>query len=667
MGFFSNIAVNLFKGIFHSSIRNRLIFSFTGFTLACVIIVSVMISMFAQRSVKESIEDNLKAIRDSKTDELQNIFDGYWMSINSIAQSKTIQDAVINYEDLVLEQGLNIATDNELNFQKYVALKEQNKIEFAEISEQYQISNFSIITTSGFVLVQSEPDYFLGKNLKNGAAKNTNLANCFNKGQQEVYFEDLHYSTEHKRLTAYMCIPILSKYERSGHGRNDLLGILAIEVDWKKMMILVSFRSGLGETGEIYIVGDDKMLRTDTLNAVTEYNIINSFTSDMKINTQATQDLFDNNMDEGIAEIKNYVGNNVLSAYKKVKVLGRKWAVIVEKQTKEAFATMYNLQYFVLIFILVLFVLVVFVARLLGNSISVPILDAAKLLDRMGQQDFNVRVDDISLNRKDEIGTITRAIQKICDSVSEAMAKIKLSSSELISATKEVSKIAHQISEGTNQQSVSFKELASSTNVNASSANEANEVAQVTASSAEQTRANMQKTIEAMNSIETSSTQISKSVDFITDIAEQTNLLALNAAIEAARAGEHGRGFAVVADEIRKLAESSGQSANEITQLVESSLKEVSQGVKISKDAGESLQSIITDIGKIAEQLSFIAASVQQEAAAMEENSAITESNSQSAETLSSIVEQLTKQTNGFQELVGIFRVKHSGKDDITV
>ncbi len=212
------------------------------------------------------------------------------------------------------------------------------------------------------------------------------------------------------------------------------------------------------------------------------------------------------------------------------------------------------------------------------------------------------------------------------------------------------------------QMSASIEELTRSIEAVKTDAGEADTVAKQTSRLAEQGGSAVQKSIEAMELIRTSSQQIGEIIQVISEIASQTNLLALNAAIEAARAGEHGMGFAVVADEVRKLAERSNQAAGEITSLIKESSERVEEGATLSEETGKSLKEIIQGVETTAKKISQIAAATMEQAtnahevsSAIENVAAVTEETAAGSEEMASSSEQLGAQAGTLRQLVGHF------------
>ncbi|MCA9400442.1 MAG: methyl-accepting chemotaxis protein, partial [Candidatus Omnitrophica bacterium] len=309
----------------------------------------------------------------------------------------------------------------------------------------------------------------------------------------------------------------------------------------------------------------------------------------------------------------------------------------------------HTLRLTIVISIVVSVVIAIILAMVILSGVVKPTQELSEVMRKIAQGDFTQK---IKLSSKDEIGRMATDVNSMVDSLSQVIMEVKSSSDQLKSATDEISNTSQQISDGAQQQSASFEELSSSVQANATNANSANESSQETAAATQQVGEDMDNVIEAMASIEKSSKLIGDTVAIITDIADQTNLLALNAAIEAARAGEHGKGFAVVADEVRKLAERSSNSAKEIIELIKDSNKEVNTGADLSRAAGDRLKIIVEKIAKIARQIQSITNATQEQAATMEENTSITESNAAASEELAASAEQMASQAESLSQLV---------------
>ena len=176
--------------------------------------------------------------------------------------------------------------------------------------------------------------------------------------------------------------------------------------------------------------------------------------------------------------------------------------------------------------------------------------------------------------------------------------------------TSEV-QLEKRIATGAAEMHVQTRKLVESVNAIAKNSCVAAELAQNSSSAAQSGFDALQKSIAAIGSIQTSSSRVSEIVNVIGDIANQTNLLAFNAAIEAARAGEHGVGFSVVADEVRKLAERSSVAASEIAKLIEESAQHVDKGAEVSREASRSFEGIMSGVARTSESVAEIAESAE--------------------------------------------------------
>ena len=177
----------------------------------------------------------------------------------------------------------------------------------------------------------------------------------------------------------------------------------------------------------------------------------------------------------------------------------------------------------------------------------------------------------------------------------------------------------------------------------------------------------MQQMIQAMSDISNCSSEIGKIMKIIEDIAFQTNILALNAAVEAARAGAAGKGFAVVADEVRNLASKSTEASENISALIENTLKVVENGTQIADDTAQSLIQAVNDvtemtgiIGQISEASSVQADSIAQITMGIDQISSVVQTNSATAEESAAASEELSSQSQFMKSLVGRFKLKGS-------
>lgn len=294
--------------------------------------------------------------------------------------------------------------------------------------------------------------------------------------------------------------------------------------------------------------------------------------------------------------------------------------------------------------------------------------EKAMLAERVAAGDISGEVRLAS--PQDRLGL---ALQKMTDDLNNILDQIRCACDQITTGSSEVSDSSQALSQGATESAssleeiaASMNELASQTKLNADNASQASQLAEQSHSAADRGNQQMQQMVTAMGEINAAGQNISKIIKVIDEIAFQTNLLALNAAVEAARAGQHGKGFAVVAEEVRNLAARSAKAASETAVLIEGSVQKAENGASIADRTAEGLNEIVEGITKVTDLVSDIAAASNEQAQGISQVNVglsqidqVTQQNTASAEEGAAASEELNGQAMQLRDLVSHFKLRN--------
>ena len=294
------------------------------------------------------------------------------------------------------------------------------------------------------------------------------------------------------------------------------------------------------------------------------------------------------------------------------------------------------------------------------KDFSAYIKDIERFLSELSEGNLNVTSD---LEYHGDYKKIREALTKIRGNLKTTISGIKEVSEQVASGSGALSSSAQLLAHNTSEEAATLEEISSMTNdiqtnvgKNAGATIEASEVLKNIVATVETGSAKMAEMKESMDEIQRSSEEIEKIVKMIDDIAFQTNILSLNAAVEAARAGAAGKGFAVVADEVRNLAAKSAEAAKNTMQLVEMSSRSVKVGGELTNETDASLKEIHSSIGQFADLMAGITEASKEQEGAIKQITLGIEQLANAVQSNSATAEESASSTNELNRLAGTLK-----------
>ncbi len=600
------------------TIASRLLFWFLAISLIPCAILTTITARIASQSLQDSVRNNLNQIAANKADELEI----YAMErVQDVAVLSRGSSTIHGVRELTKEFTATAGGKQKSWAQLKIATEQQS---FAQTLSYFaRTSGYSqllLIDNSGLILFTLDDAFLPGTSLMSGALASSELAAGFERSHSLLQSDLCSFALYQnvKQPLAFVTSPVIDD--------GQVIGVLAMGFGPERIWKTLTNMNGLGDTGEIVTgqrIGDNVLVAIPL-----RHNPDAAFKLKIPIGAGLSSAIQKAASGErGYGETTDYRNENVVAAWRYLP--SYRWGLTVKQDATEAFAMMRFQRNLIIGISLVIILGVIVTALIVARSISNPIRTAVRVAKQVAAGDLRA---DVGATSDDETGALLNAIQTMTNDLRGLIGRIQNSSVTLIdikntmqASSADQQQVVAQYGSSTSQAVASVKQISATSQELSRTMNEVNTMAASTGTKAQESSANLTKMEATMRHLEKTTasfgeklstineraTKINVVVSTMAKVADQTNLLSINASIEAEKAGKHGLGFLVVASEISRLADQTGTAALDIERMVSEMQVSVSAGVKEMTTFAGQVRGGVREIGDVSVKLGEIISAVQ--------------------------------------------------------